>query len=240
MSATALLRGRRSVRHFTADDPGRERVAEVLEEAAWAPSGGTEQPWEVLALPPGACTAFRERFEHRAWAGLVPKVRTLVEAAGGPLPMAEAGPRIHARIEADGLVRGAPWALVVHTRPPTPPDPATLAEAEAWARGALEPRWHAPAAAMAFASGPLDERVRRESCVGFVLALCLAAHARGLGTCIQYAYLAFEAEIKDALGLDPRQAMVAVVLLGWPDSESPVNAAAARGARRRPVPVVWR
>lgn len=241
MSAPALLRERRSVRHFTDTDPGPGRVAAVIEDAAWAPSGGNEQPWEVMALSPRACAGLRDRFEQRTWAGLIPKVRTLLEAAaGGPLPMAEVGPRIHARIEADGLVRGAPWALVVHTRPPAPPDPAALAEADAWTRAALEPRWHAPASVMAFVSGPLDARVRRESCAGFVLSLCLAAHARGLGTCIQYSYLAFEDEIKQTLGIDPRQSLVAVVLLGWPDPESPINAAAIEGARRRPVPVVWR
>ncbi|MFY0534409.1 nitroreductase family protein [Nannocystis pusilla] len=87
---------------------------------------------------------------------------------------------------------------------------------------------------------PLDARVRRDSCVGFVLSLCLAAHARGLGTCIQYGYLAFEDELKETLGIDPQQSLVAVVLLGWPDPESPVNAAAIEGARRRPVPVAWR
>ncbi|MCY1065226.1 nitroreductase family protein [Nannocystis sp. RBIL2] len=241
MSTLALLRERRSVRHFTAADPGRERVAEVIEDAAWAPSGGNEQPWEVMALSPRECAGLRERFEQRTWAGRVPKVRTLLEAAaGGPLPMAEVGPRIHARIEADGLVRGAPWALVVHTRPPAPPDPAVLAEAGAWTRAALDSRWHAPASVTAFVSGPLNARVRRDSCVGFVLSLCLAAHARGLGTCIQYGYLAFEDELKETLGIDPQQSLVAVVLLGWPDPESPVNAAAIEGARRRPVPVVWR
>ena len=76
--------------------------------------------------------------------------------------------------------------------------------------------------------------------MGFVLSLCLAAHARGLGTCIQYGYLAFEAELKETLGIDPQQSLIAVVLLGWPDPESPINAAAIEGARRRPVPVTWR
>jgi nitroreductase len=241
VSAPISLRDRRSVRHFTDADPGRERIAEVLEEAAWAPSGGNEQPWEVVALSPSECAALRERFEHRAWASVIPKVRTLLEdAVGGPLPMAEAGPRIHARIETEALVRGSPWALVVHTRAPAPPDPAVLAEAEAWARVALEPRWHAPAAATAFASGPLNDRVRRDSCVGFVLALCLAAQARGLGTCIQYGYLTFETELEEVLGIDQHQTLIAVVLLGYPDLTSPVNAAAVRNAQRRPVPVVWR
>lgn len=235
------LRERRSVRHFTDEDPGRERVAEVIERAAWAPSGGNEQPWEVVALSPPACAAFRERFEHRAWAGLFPKVRALLEASfGGPVPMSEAGPKIHARIEADGLVRGSPWALVVHTRPSRPADPSALAEAQAWTRAALDPRWHASADVMAEMTGALDARVRQESCAGFVLALCLAAHAHALGTCIQYSYLAFEAEIKEALEIDRRQRLVAVVLLGRPDPTSEANASAIRNARRRPVPVSWR
>lgn len=237
----SVLRERRSVRHFTDEDPGRERVAAVIERAAWAPSGGNEQPWEVVALSPAACAAFRERFEHRAWAGLVPKVRALLErAAGGPLAMSEAGPQIHARIEADGLVHGSPWALVVHTRPSPPPDPSALAEADAWTRAALDPRWHASADVMAEMTGALDARVRKESCAGFVLALCLAAHTDALGTCIQYSYLAFEREIKAALEIDPHQELVAVVLLGRPDPTSEANASAIRNARRRPVRVAWR
>src|SRR5690606_23429806 len=108
----------------------------------------------VVALSPPACAAFRERFEHRAWAGLFPKVRALLEAsAGAPVPMSEAGPKIHARIEADGLVRGAPWALVVHTRPSRPPEPSALAEAQAWTREALDARWHASTDVMAEMTG---------------------------------------------------------------------------------------
>lgn len=241
MSTTSLLRERRSVRHFTDEDPGRARVAEIIADAAWAPSGGNEQPWEVLALSPSECAALRARFEQRAWAGLFPKVRELVAAAADqPLSMTEAGPKVHDTIARTGLVRGSPWALVIHTRPPPAPDPAVLAEVEAWTHAHLDPRWHAPRSQLHHTSGPLNVRVRRESCAGFALALCLAAHARDLGTCINYSYLALADELKTYLDLDPAQELVAVVLLGYPDPTSPTNAAAIAGARRRPVPVVWR
>ena len=58
------LRARRSVRHFTSEAAPHELVARVIEEAAWAPSGGDDPgpcqklPFRLSATPrPGAASS---------------------------------------------------------------------------------------------------------------------------------------------------------------------------------------
>ncbi|RMX05023.1 nitroreductase [Corticibacter populi] len=50
MSVLSALQDRFSARAFTAQEPDARRVAQLLELAALAPSGGNLQPWRVIAL----------------------------------------------------------------------------------------------------------------------------------------------------------------------------------------------
>lgn len=45
-----IIRGRRSVRQYTADPVARERVLEVLEAGRWAPSPHGRMPWRFAVL----------------------------------------------------------------------------------------------------------------------------------------------------------------------------------------------
>lgn len=50
MDVSQALRQRHSVRAFTAQVPSAAQVQQLLEDAAWAASGGNIQPWRAIAL----------------------------------------------------------------------------------------------------------------------------------------------------------------------------------------------
>lgn len=50
MELSEAIRGRRSVRQYTAAPVSKEDITAVLEAACWAPSGENCQPWYFLAL----------------------------------------------------------------------------------------------------------------------------------------------------------------------------------------------
>jgi nitroreductase len=228
-----VLRGRRSVRHFSEEELTPEVLEAVLADAAWAPSGGNDQPWAVTALSPASAAEVRAGWERRGWNALLPKIATLVERSmGTPMDFEAARPAALAMVESTGLVRGRPWMLCVHEqRSPVPPAKiaAMLAGANASDHAIVE-----------LMNGPLEADVTRLSAGGFVVALCLAAAARGLGTCIQSSYVAFEPELRAADWLRHAGPLVTTVQIGVPDADSPVNARAATAASRRPVPVIYR
>lgn len=220
------------MRHFSDEAPPEAVVEAILAEAAWAPSGGNDQPWEVVLLDPAAGHRLRAQFEQRGWAALRPKLWGLVERLEGrPLSIAEAAPRVQGLVERDGVLGGEAWALLVHYAP------------ERLHRRDLTRIWrswrHGGAGLRALGDSfrtltTLNARVRNDSVACFVYALCLAAAERGLGSCIQYAYGAFEPEVKARFGVPASHRFVGVVWIGEPREEA--GGRAAVGRRRKPVP----
>jgi nitroreductase len=243
MNATAdffeVLRSRRSVRHFTDEMVPRERILQLVEDASWAPSGGNDQPWAVTAVSPAAARALRERIELRAWHALFPKVAGLVErVAEQRLDGAELVGRIDEMIAREGVTRGAPWLLLVHTSDPGI-DEARVLELHAALEARLAASEVPTLAQMRATSGPINDDVTLAGAVCFAYALSLAAQARGLGTCIQHSWLAFQDELGPGLipaGRDLRTAL----LVGVADPGDPINARDRQRARRRPVAITFR
>ena len=57
MDVSQALRERRSVRAFTSQVPSAELVQQLMQDAAWAASGGNMQPWRVAAITGDALQA---------------------------------------------------------------------------------------------------------------------------------------------------------------------------------------
>jgi nitroreductase len=57
----------------------------------------------------------------------------------------------------------------------------------------------------------------------FVQSLCLAAHARGLGTCIMARAVRRPELLRELLPGSAGQAFVMGIALGYPDGEAPIN-----------------
>jgi nitroreductase len=70
-------------------------------------------------------------------------------------------------------------------------------------------------------SDPVTAREDRDAVAAAAENLLLAAHARGLGAMWRTGTMADEPEVHRALGLEPGDAIVAFVYLGWPDDGSP-------------------
>lgn len=118
VTATAwetLVRKRRSIRQFTGDPVPRALVAELLEEALWAPSPHNSQPWRFTAL-------FEFEDRERLAGAMAGELRATLAADGlAPEEIARQTERSYRRITAapvvllcslvaDGLVRyGDPY-----------------------------------------------------------------------------------------------------------------------------------
>ena len=64
---------------------------------------------------------------------------------------------------------------------------------------------------------PVERREDRDAVAAGVQNLLLAAGARGLGAMWRTGGMAGEDEVRDELGLGPRDAVVSFVYLGWPE-----------------------
>jgi nitroreductase len=186
-----VLHQRRSVRHFTDEEVPRATIEMLLGDAAWAPSGGNDQPWAVTAITPAKGIDFRARFERSGWDALLPKLRMLFQE------------RAEDMVESNGIVRGRPWHLLIHeAHTPVPRDRISPA-----------------LPLLELVNGPLDHDVARLSVAGFVATFCLAAHARGLGATIQSSYVAFEPALWEEDWLGHPGALVTTIVIGFPVDE---------------------
>ncbi len=64
-----LVRTRRSVRGFTAEQVPDETMRSIFETAQWAPSGTNVQPWQTYVASGDACERLRQGFLSRFDAG---------------------------------------------------------------------------------------------------------------------------------------------------------------------------
>lgn len=235
-----VLRGRRSVRHFTNDAISSDMIRLLLEDASWAPSGGDEQPWAVTAVAPPGTAALLSRYESKGWLALTPKIATMIESATKERTSAGAAiPRILEMIEREGRIRGRPWALFVHAaRSVSAPRRLEAFRDEIAHR--LQAEDIPSLAEFEAMNGPISAGVVFASVLCFVYALTLSAHARGLASCIQHSWLVAREQIQADLELPAERELLSVILVGYPDRASPVVRRGIEGARRRPVAIDFR
>ena len=79
MDLMEIIRGRRSVRAFRPEAPGREQLERVLEAARWAPSPHGRQPWRFVVLTRADAKArLADAMGEEGLAGLREHVRAVV------------------------------------------------------------------------------------------------------------------------------------------------------------------
>jgi nitroreductase len=200
-----VIRGRRSIRAYTAEPVPQDLLREVLDEARWAPSSRNTQAWNVWVVSGDALARFTAAFKAALEAGdpedldipgtvtgdwpetcsaravslMQTRAQTL-EAAGE-----EAGPAASMARMADCF--GAPVLLVFGFE-------ACLADASA-----------------CYDTASLVENV------------CLAAHARGLGTCQSTTLVRYPGLLREVLPEADEKKLVIAVTLGWPDLAAAAN-----------------
>jgi nitroreductase len=215
-----VIRGRRSIRAYTTEPVPDELVAEILDEARWAPSSRNTQAWSVWVVSGDALERFKAAF----------KAAVAREEADAPDLPGTATPDWPAACSARAVE-------LMKTR-------ATTLEAAGEVTGP-----EASMARMADCFGaPTLLVFGFESCLADASAsydtaslaqnVCLAAFDKGLGTCQSTTLVRYPGLLRSILPGSEEKKMVVAVTLGWPDME---NAANTFGRSRAPLDqiVTW-
>jgi nitroreductase len=204
MELETAVRGRRSIRKFRLDPIPRKLLEEILQTARWAPSWGNTQPWELYVITGEPLEAFR-------------KANVASMAAAEPLrndvPMPEKWPeQMKERYMEVGKAVVTSLGLKREDKEGRKQHQLNMA--------AL---FGAPC--LIVATVPTDVLVEYAMLdVGLLLqTIALAAHDRGLGTCIMASSVHYADLLRrhGSIPVDRRVIMGAVI--GYPEREAPIN-----------------
>jgi nitroreductase/NAD-dependent dihydropyrimidine dehydrogenase PreA subunit len=207
-----LMASRRSCRNYRERPVPREVLAELVQVGATAPSGTNSQRWTFTVLPDrravlALAEPIGEFFRRLNAAAAKPWLRNLLRLVGRP-------------------------ELARYHREHRESVAEALAEWEATGRERL---FHGAPAAILVGSLPGGSTPVEDALLAAGQIL-LAAHARGLGTClVGYAVevLSRRAELRRLAGLSAQERVHAVIAVGWP------REAYERPAGRLPVEPRW-
>jgi nitroreductase len=200
-----VIRGRRSIRAYTSQPVPEGLLREILDEARWAPSSRNTQAWNVWVLSGGALERFKAAFKA-AVAREEADAPDLAGTATSDWPQAcsmRAVDLMKTRaetLEAAGEVSG----------------PAASMARMADCFGAPVLLVFGFEACLADASASYDT-------ASLVQSVCLAAYAKGLGTCQSTTLVRYPGLLRDVLPGSEEKKLVIAVTLGYPDLGAPAN-----------------
>ena len=210
MELQAAVRERRSIRKFRPDPIPRAVLEEILETARWSPSWGNTQPWEITLITGEPLEAFRKANVASMEAG---------EPLRNDIPMPEQWP------EAMKLRYMDVGKSVVTS--------LGLAREDKEGRrrhqlnmGAL---FGAPCLLVATVSKDVLVEYAMLDVGLFLQTLALAAHDRGLGTCIMASSVHYADHLRRHGQIPQDRRIVMGAALGYPEAEAAIN----RFERRR-------
>ena len=199
MELESVIRGRRSIRKYKPEPVPPELIREILDEARWSPSWANTQAWNIYVV--AGETLERLRNSSRA-----PTPR---EAPAGPdfLMPREWPPHLAARTKQLIDLRSA-------AAPEGTPTPGAGAPAQFYGAPCL--------LFFAVERGLINDYLLFDTGL-IVQSVCLAAHDKGLGTCIMAMAVREPEVLRQILPEAANSKFVIAVALGYPDEESPVN-----------------
>lgn len=201
----AALRARISTRAFRPDPLPQSLVRDILDAARWAPSGGNLQPWRAIAV------AGAEREAIAALARRAIQENPDGEEGDRPIyPPALWEPYRSRRHE----VAEAMYGLL------------EIPREDKFARLAWLSRnydfFGAPCAVFLV----IDRRMGHGQWAHlgmFMQSLVLAAHERGVASCMQEAWARLRETLASHLALPPQEMIYCAIALGYADAAAPVN-----------------
>jgi nitroreductase len=199
MDFESVIRGRRSIRSFTSKPVPDELIREILDQARWSPSWANTQAWSIYVVTGDALARLKS-------ASQVPAQR---EAPAGPdfrMPR-EWPPHLAARTKQLFDLRSA-------AAPEGAPAPAVPSLSEFYG---------APCALFFAAEQGLESDYVLFDSGLIVQSVCLAAHEKGLGTCIMAMAVHDPDLLRELLPGAADKRFVIGVALGYPDDGAPVN-----------------
>jgi nitroreductase len=204
MELVAAIRGRRSIRKFKTQDVPKSVITEVLDEARWSPSWGNTQPWDLYVLTGKTLAKFKEMNLRQTLAGA---------ATASDVPMLEKWPdAMKARYGELGKVVLSVQGIKRDDK-----------EARDQYYKNMVSVFDAPCLILACISR--DNLVEYQMLdIGLITqTICLAAHDKGLGTCLLAAAARYSAEIRKIAAIPDDKKIVVGIALGYPDPLFPLN-----------------
>jgi nitroreductase len=204
MELAAAIKGRRSIRKFKAQDVPKSIITEILEEARWSPSWGNTQPWDLSVLTGNTLAKFKEMNLRQTMAGA---------AVASDVPMLEKWPdAMKARYGDLGKVVLSAQGIKREDKEGRDKYYMNMVSA-----------FDAPCLILACISR--DNLVEYQMLdIGLIAqTICLAAHDKGLGTCLLAATARFPAEIRKIAAIPDDKKIVMGIALGYPDPSFPLN-----------------
>lgn len=203
MDLIELIKERKSIRGFKAEQPAKEIILECLEAAAWAPNPTSQQPWRFIVLTGNKLKEVIKVIEENFAEAFQKK-----EAQSSP-PLSEDMEK----------------TLKVRKDMAFQEMMATLKEkgADIQAVGSGNFNFHSAPVGIIFATYPWKDQNFFKSTVAAMENFLLAATSKGLGTCWMNAVSICSESIKKALNLPSELILVDGVALGYPAEDSPLN-----------------
>jgi nitroreductase len=204
MELEAAVRGRRSIRKFRPDAIPKKLLEELLETARWAPSWGNTQPWEIYVITGEPLEAFRKA-NVASMAG--------AEPLRSDVAMPETWPeKLKARYMGVGKAVITSLGLKREDR-----------EGRRQHQLNMAALFGAPC--LIVATAPTDVLVEYAMLdVGLLLqTIALAAHDRGLGTCIMASSVHYADLLRRHGSIPGDRRVIMGAAIGYPESEAPIN-----------------
>ena len=199
------LKTRKSIRAFKPEAVPRDLLTRVLEAARWSPSWGNTQPWELMVLGGDVVprlTADRVAAVERKVAPNpdVPMPSGFPDAQQGRYMACAAG-----LFGTMGIAREDKARRLAHM--------VSMTRA-----------YDAPVIIYVLFSADLEVPYTMLDLGAIIHGLCLAAHAHGLGTCIEAQLAHYPDLVRRHLPVPDNRRIVMGIALGYPDPAAPANA----------------
>lgn len=204
MELDDAIRTRTSIRAFLPDEVEMDLVREVLDVARWSPSGANMQPWKVVVVTGDAQRAATRVIEDVVASGEIEQSDPPIYPDGLPQVYRDRQFEVgRAMYEKLGIPRED--------------------KAARWARFAENGRFFGAPVGIFFVIDAVMERNQWAHLGMFMQSVALAAHARGLGTCMQEYWTLARTSLHAHFDLDDDEILYCGMSLGWPDRDAPVN-----------------
>jgi nitroreductase len=205
MKLLEALKNRKSIRAFKSDAVGRELITQILETARWSPSWGNTQPWELVVVTGERAKSLTKDLVA-AYEGRTPPNPDVAMPGTFPDVYQDRYMACAAGLFGTmGVARDDKASRVAHMVNMTRAFGAPVIIYVIFKAGLAEPY-------TMFDLGALTQ------------SICLAAHASGLGTCIEAQLALYPDIIRRHLGLAVSHKIVVGLALGYPDLGAPANA----------------
>ena len=203
MDLLELMKKRKSIRHFTPEQPTKEVILECLEAALWAPNPTSQQPWRFIVLTGAKLRKVITVIEENYAEALQNKEQQPAPPLSDKMTKILNGRKEKAFQQMISFIKEK--GMDMH------------------ALGKGNFNFHNAPVGIIFATYPWKDQNFLKCTVSAMENLLLAATAKGLGTCWINVVSICQDYIKKSLNLPEELILVDGVALGYPVADSSLN-----------------